>query len=99
MTAPDTNSRNPGHQASPREIDLRGMAMTQLVEQAQAAIDAARAGESVAVLADNEVVVKYLTPTAATSGVRCRFGPAVDGVWRIDLSPRAGGGPEVKEAT
>ncbi|MEX2032080.1 MAG: hypothetical protein WEA81_04375, partial [Dehalococcoidia bacterium] len=61
MTAPDTNSRNPGNQASPREIDLRGMAMTQLVERAQAAIDAARAGESVAVLADNEVVVKYLT--------------------------------------
>ena len=74
--------------AAPREIDLRGIDMTQLVGHAQAAIDAAKAGESVSVLADNEVVVKFLTPTAATSGLRCRFGPPSDGVWRIELSPR-----------
>lgn len=73
---------------APREIDLRGIDLAQLLQHAEAAIGAAREGESVTVLADNEVVVKYLTPTAATSGVRCRFGPPRDGVWRIDLSPR-----------
>ncbi|MCK9485554.1 MAG: hypothetical protein M0R73_02465 [Dehalococcoidia bacterium] len=76
------------HEATPREIDLRGIEMATLVEHARVAIEAARSGESVRVLADNEVVVKYLTPTAATSGVRCRFGPAQDGIWSIDLSPR-----------
>lgn len=76
-------------ETAPREIDLRGIEMATLVSHAQAAIDAALAGESVRVLADNEVVVKFLTPTAATSGVRCRFGPPRDGVWQIDLSPRS----------
>jgi hypothetical protein len=75
-------------EGTPREVDLRGIDMAQLLPQAEAAIQAAKAGEAITLLADNEVVVKYVTPTAATSGVRCRFGPPRDGVWRIDLSPR-----------
>lgn len=71
-----------------REVDLRGMSMPSLPQRADELIQAVQDGEFLAVLADNEVVVKYLTPTAAISGVRCRFGPAVDGIWRIELLPR-----------
>lgn len=62
--------------------------MTQLLQHAESAINTAKNGEAITVLADQEVVLKYLTPTAAMNGVRCRFGPATDGVWRIDLAPR-----------
>ena len=73
---------------APREIDLRGIDLTQLLTHAEEVIAAASAGESVSVIADHEVVLNYLAPTAATKGLRCRFGPAKDGVWRIDVSPR-----------
>lgn len=75
--------------AEARTFDLRGLQMMEVLPQAEAAIAAAEAGESVLLLADTEVVVKYVTPTAATKGLRCRFGPPRDGVWRIELAPRA----------
>lgn len=74
--------------AAPREIDLRDIDLTELVQHADAVLATVTAGEAVTVLAGHEVVVSYLAPTAATNGLRCRFGPPVDGVWRIDLSPR-----------
>ncbi|MGE3960758.1 MAG: hypothetical protein AB7F65_03660 [Dehalococcoidia bacterium] len=74
--------------AAPREVDLRGIDLTQLLKHAQEVIDAVKAGESLSVLADHEVVLNYLVPTAATNGLRCRFGPPKDGTWRIDVSPR-----------
>jgi TusA-related sulfurtransferase len=83
-----TNDATPTTPA-PREVDLRGIDMTQLLQHAEDAINTAKNGEAITVLADQEVVVKYITPTAAMNGVRCRFGPAKDGVWRIDLAPRA----------
>lgn len=84
-------------QADPRTIDLRGIEIRELVPQAEAAIEAAVGGEAVTLLADNEVVVKYVTPTAATRGLRCRFGPPTDGVWRIDLAPREARGRQQAE--
>ncbi|GMU41175.1 MAG: hypothetical protein AMXMBFR23_20410 [Chloroflexota bacterium] len=77
----------PPTEAEPRTFDLRGIAITELLPQAEVAMTAAAEG-AVRVLTDQEVVVKYVTPTAATRGLRCRFGPPKDGVWRIDLSPR-----------
>lgn len=73
---------------APREVDLRGIDLSQLTTHTQTVIDAVTAGESLVVLADHQVVLNYLVPTAATNGLRCRFGPPNDGVWRIDLSPR-----------
>jgi hypothetical protein len=73
---------------TPREIDLRAIDLTQLLRHAEEVIAAAAAGESITVLAGHEVVLSYLAPTAATNGLRCRFGPPKDGVWRIELSPR-----------
>ena len=71
-----------------REVDLRGIDLSQLVAHAQLVIDAATAGEHLLVLADHQVVLTYLVPTAATNGLRCRFGPPDGGVWQVELSPR-----------
>ena len=73
----------------PRTIDLRGLSMAEILPQAQAAITAVEGGESVLLLSDNETVVKFVTPTAAEKGLRCRFGPPSDGTWKINLSPKA----------
>ncbi|MDA1241308.1 MAG: hypothetical protein O2798_10785 [Chloroflexi bacterium] len=70
-----------------RVFDFRSLSMAEVLPQAEVAMEAA-ASEAVTILTDQEVVVKYLTPTAATRGLRCRFGPPKDDVWRIDLSPR-----------
>lgn len=74
--------------APAREVDLRAIELTELVGHAEAVLADVAAGEAVTVLAGSEVVVHYLVPNAATQGLRCRFGPPVDGVWQIELSPR-----------
>lgn len=71
-----------------REVDLRSIDLGELVGRAEALLAEVAAGEALTVLAGSEVVVHYLVPNAATAGLRCRVGPPVDGVWRIDLSPR-----------
>jgi hypothetical protein len=70
-----------------RVFDLRTLSMAEVLPQAEVAMAAAASG-AVTILTDQEVVVKYITPTAATRGLRCRFGPPKEDVWRIDLSPR-----------
>ncbi len=79
MTSPDTTAE---------EISLEGMSLPESLPVIEGAIVRAAAGEPIDLTTSDDVVVKYVVPTAAVRGVRSSFQRDEQHGWRVRLRPR-----------
>lgn len=72
-------------------IALGDRSLPDAFAEIEAAIDRAAAGESLDLTTSDDLVVKYVVPTAAVRGVRSAFKKDADLGWRVTLRPRGSG--------
>lgn len=79
MTTPETDVT---------EIALGGRTLPESFADLEGAIDRAARGEALDVTTSDDLVVKYVVPTAALRGVRSSFRRDDEAGWRVTLRPK-----------
>ena len=80
----------PAPQATPvTVVDLGARALVETLPLVTELIGRALAGEAIDLVTDQDLVVKYVVPTAAVEGAKASFRRRPEGGWRIELRPRA----------
>ena len=75
-------------QAPVAVIELGARRLPETLPLVSDAIERTIAGEAIDLTTEQEVVVKYVVPTAALRGVKVGFRSDPQGGWRVELRPR-----------